>query len=255
MRHPALCVALLAVSAWLSACGGGGSQEAASASTGSSSGSSSGSVTDAGTGSSATSAGALSPTYTGQATYYGATGAGACSFDPSPGNLMVAAMNATDYAGSAACGEYVVVQGPKGSVTVRITDLCPECPKGNIDLSAEAFALIADPVQGRVPITWYVVPGNISGPVSYRYKEGSSRWWTGLQVRNHRLPITRLEILPTGASGWIDVQRLDYNYFVHPTAIAPGPLQVRITALGGTTLVDTLPEPQPGVVTQGSGQF
>jgi expansin (peptidoglycan-binding protein) len=208
---------------------------------------------ESGSGTATTSA--LSPTYTGQATFYGATGAGACSFDPSPGNLMVAAMNHTDYAGSAACGAYVTVHGPKGSVTVRITDVCPECPQGNLDLSAEAFALIADPIQGRVPITWHVVPGDVSGPVAYRYKEGSSRWWTALQVRNHRLPITRLEILPTGASAWIDVPRLDYNYFVHPTAIEPGPVQVRITARGGTTLVDTLPEPAPGLVVQGSGQF
>lgn len=252
MRHRALCVALLGLTTWLGACGGGGGQDGASAPAGSTSDAS----TDAGTGSTAAPTAAhLSPTYAGQATFYGATGAGACSFDPSPGDLMVAAMNTTDYAGSAACGEYVVVQGPRGSVTVRITDLCPECPAGNIDLSAEAFALIADPGQGRVPITWYVVPGDVSGPVSYRYKEGSSRWWTGLQVRNHRLPVARLEILPTGASAWIQVQRLDYNYFVHPTAIEPGPFQVRITAQGGDTLVDTLPEPQPGVVVQGSSQF
>ena len=41
----------------------------------------------------------------GQATYYDfADGSGACSFDPTPDDSMVAAMNAPDYAGSAACG-------------------------------------------------------------------------------------------------------------------------------------------------------
>jgi len=34
------------------------------------------------------------PIHTGIATYYYATGAGACGFAPSPGDLMVAAMNA-----------------------------------------------------------------------------------------------------------------------------------------------------------------
>lgn len=199
--------------------------------------------------------GALSPTYTGEGTFYGATGEGNCTFDASPGNLMVAAMNGPDYAGSAVCGEYVAVTGPKGSVTVRITDQCPECQSGDLDLSAEAFARIADPVAGRVPIRWHVVPGDVSGPVSYRYKEGSSRWWVAIQVRNHRLPITGLAIRPSGSADWIPVARTDYNYFVHPSAVASGPLQVRITALGGATLIDNLPEPSGGAVVAGAGQF
>lgn len=199
--------------------------------------------------------GALSPTFTGEGSFYGATGGGNCMFDPSPDNLLVAAMNAADYAGSAVCGEYVAVTGPKGSVTVRITDQCPECKKGDLDLSAEAFARIADPVAGRVPIHWAVVPGDVSGPVSYRYKEGSSRWWVAIQVRNHRLPVTALEIKPGGSSEWVAVPRTDYNYFVYPTAIATGPLQVRVTALGGVTLSDTLPEPVGGLQVAGTGQF
>ena len=198
---------------------------------------------------------ALSPTYTGEGTFYGATGQGNCSYDASPDNLMIAAMNHSDYAGSAACGEFVAVTGPKGKVTVRITDQCPECQPGDIDLSEQAFAKIADPVAGRVPISWYVVAGDVTGPVAYRYKEGSTRWWTAIQVRNHRLPITKLEILPNGATTWINVDRTDYNYFVYPTAIAAGPLQVRVTALGGATLLQTLPEPVGGLVVQGSGQF
>lgn len=199
--------------------------------------------------------GALSPTYSGEGTFYGATGEGNCSFDASPGNLMVAAMNGPDYAGSAVCGQYVAVTGPKGAVTVRITDQCPECKSGDLDLSESAFARIADPVAGRVPIRWQVVQGDVSGPVSYRYKEGSSPWWVAIQVRNHRLPVTGLEIKPNGSANWIAVARADYNYFVHPTAIASGPVQVRVTALGGATLIDTLPEPSGGVLTAGSGQF
>jgi len=191
----------------------------------------------------------------GDGTFYGATGEGNCSFDASPGNLMVAAMNHVDYAASAACGEYVAVTGPKGSVTVRITDQCPECASGDIDLSAQAFAAIADPTAGRVGITWQVVAGDVQGPVQYRYKEGSTRYWTAIQVRNHRVPIAKLEILPAGSSSWIDVPRMDYNYFVWPQAIAAGSLQVRVTGLTGETLLDALPEPQGGLLVDGQSQF
>jgi expansin (peptidoglycan-binding protein) len=238
-RTPLHGVALaLALGGTLAACGGGDAGAAA--------------ATDPG---GTTPPVVLSALRTGEATFYGATGAGNCSFDASPQDLMVAAMNQVDYAGAAACGEFVALTGPKGSVTVRIVDRCPECPAGNIDLSAEAFARIADPVAGRVPIRWQVVAGTVQGPVAYRYKEGSTRFWTAIQVRNHRLPITALAIRPAGASAWIEVPRLDYNYFVHPVEIAAGPLQVRITAAGGAQLIDTLPEPAGGTVTPGLAQF
>jgi len=219
---------------------------------------SSGTGSGAGSGSSASGGSAstvLGTTRTGDGTFYGATGEGNCSFDASPGNLMVAAMNHVDYAAGAACGEYVAVTGPKGSVTVRITDQCPECASGDIDLSTQAFATIADPAAGRVGITWQVVAGDVQGPVQYRYKEGSTRYWTAIQVRNHRVPIAKLEILPAGSSAWIEVPRTDYNYFVWPQAIASGSLQVRVTGLTGETLLDTLPEPQGGLLVDGQSQF
>ena len=74
------------------------------------------------------------------------------------------------------------VVGPKGAVTVRIVDLCPECNAGHLDLSREAFALIADLPQGRVDITWQVVSPDLPGPVAYHFKDGSNQWWTAVQV-------------------------------------------------------------------------
>jgi expansin (peptidoglycan-binding protein) len=51
----------------------------------------------------------------------------------------------------------VLVTGPKGSVKVRIVDLCPGCSHGDLDLSEEAFTTIASKSAGRVKITWHVV--------------------------------------------------------------------------------------------------
>ena len=68
---------------------------------------------------------------------------------PSPQDLMVAAMNAEEYDNAAYCGAYVHgVTGPKGEVTVRIVDLCPECRAGHLDLSQEAFAAYCRPAPG-----------------------------------------------------------------------------------------------------------
>lgn len=179
-----------------------------------------------------------SATYTGDGTYYDATGWGNCSIDPVPGDLMVAAMNNTQYYGSMLCGAYVEVSGPKGTIVVRIVDRCPECAPGDIDLSREAFALIADPVAGRVPISWKIVSPLLSGPIAYRFKEGSSQWWTAVQVRNHRNPIYKLEYLDDDGV-FREVPRELYNYFVEESGMGPGPYTFRVTDIYGHTLIDS----------------
>ncbi|HUQ55227.1 RlpA-like double-psi beta-barrel domain-containing protein [Lentzea sp.] len=63
-------------------------------------------------------------------------------------------MNVADYENSAACGAHVLVKANGKSITVRITNLCPApCRPGQLDLSAQAFAQLAPPVQGEIPVT------------------------------------------------------------------------------------------------------
>ncbi len=189
----------------------------------------------------------------GVATYYDADGSGNCSFDPSPRDLDVAAMDDAEYAGSAACGACVDVVGPKGEVTVRIVDRCPECERGHLDLSKQAFAAIADPSAGRVAITWQMVACNVTGNVVYHYKDGSSQYWTAIQVRNHRVPIQKLEWKSGGA--YVELPRQEYNYFVAQNGIGPGTVTVRITSIDGQVLTDTLPAPAPNLDAAGAAQF
>jgi expansin (peptidoglycan-binding protein) len=208
--------------------GGGGNGAGSATGSGAGSTSSGGPVTTCGD----------QPSFTGDGTFYGATGAGACSFDPSPNDLMVGAMNAVDWNGSAPCGACAHLKGPKGEVTIRVVDLCPECKHGDIDLSEEAFAKIADPVDGRVTINWQYVPCDVQGPIVYHFKEGSNQWWTAVQIRNHRHPIAKFE-WRSDDGAWHEVQRLDYNYFVEDKGMGPGPYTLRVTDTLGHVLEDT----------------
>lgn len=198
---------------------------------------------------------ATNPIHQGIATYYYATGAGACSFPATPSDLMVAAMNADEYNHAAYCGAFVQVTGPKGSVVVRIVDLCPECDAGHLDLSEQAFAAIANLPLGRVPITWQVVSPNLSGPIQYHFKDGSNQWWTAVQIRNHRNPIAKFEYRNAGGQ-WLTVPRTDYNYFVQTTpGMGAGPYTFRVTDSYGNLLADSgIPHVENGSV-NGSGQF
>ncbi|MEJ2578977.1 MAG: expansin EXLX1 family cellulose-binding protein, partial [Kineosporiaceae bacterium] len=147
------------------------------------------------------------PTYTGEGTFYGATGEGNCSYEASD-DRMIAAMNHADYENSQACGAHLAVSGPSGvTITVKVVDQCPECSPGDIDLSAEAFAKLADPSAGRIPISWTLLSPDLDTPVSYRYKEGSSQWWCGIQVRDHRNPVRSVEVQV--GSSWRNLPRKD----------------------------------------------
>ncbi|WP_330300509.1 expansin EXLX1 family cellulose-binding protein [Streptomyces sp. NBC_00503] len=185
----------------------------------------------------APSAGRIQPgaSYKGVATSYAAgDGNGACLFGPSD-DLMVAAMNTTDYESSRACGAYVRVRAANGaSITVRITNECPlPCAPGQLDLSQEAFAKLADPKLGRIPITWSLLSPQSSGALSIRYKTGSSRYWCAIQVIGHRNPVAGLEVRT--AAGWRKLPRTDYNYFLSADGSGCGGA-MRITDIYGEQL-------------------
>ncbi|NGO46175.1 expansin EXLX1 family cellulose-binding protein [Streptomyces ureilyticus] len=173
--------------------------------------------------------------YNGVATAYeAADGNGACLFGPSP-DLMIAAMNATDYETSRACGAHVLVRAANGkSITVRITNVCPlPCAPGQIDLSQQAFAKLADLKVGRIPITWKLLSPSTSDTISIRYKDGSSRYWCGIQAIGHRNPVARLEVRTSG--GWRQLPRTEYNYFLSDGGSGCGG-SIRVTDIYGEQL-------------------
>jgi expansin (peptidoglycan-binding protein) len=193
-------------------------------------------------------------TYSGDGTYYNGDGSGNCSF-PAGGSTMYAAMNNTDYGATAwACGAYVQATGPKGTVTVQIVDRCPECKTGDIDFSPQAFDLIANRVDGRVPISWHIVsaPATI-GNLQFVVKDGSNQWWIGIQVRQHANLITKLEAQVGGS--WQVLQRQQYNYFLAPSGLGVGPFTVRVTDFYGQQLVKSGITLSPTVVQTSTLQF
>ncbi|MBK7894157.1 MAG: hypothetical protein IPJ90_04550 [Anaerolineaceae bacterium] len=195
------------------------------------------------------------PVHTGDGTYYYATGEGNCAFDPSPQNMMIAALNHVDYANAAYCGAYIQVTGPQGSVMVRIVDQCANCPEGDVDLSVEAFAKIAPISAGRVPISWQFVSPPLDGPVQYYFKSDSHNYWMALQMRNHRNPIAKFEFW--NGSSFVEIPRASYNYYEIQSSGGPftSPFRFRVTDSFGNVLVDNNIPFSPGVAVNGSAQF
>lgn len=183
---------------------------------------------------------ALNTTYQGRATYYDAAnpagGRGFSGYDvPSSSNDLakVTAINNVQWNGSEASGGFLEVSGPKqregaAPIIVQVSDLLYERADG-LDLSAEAFAKIAEPVDGRVNIEYELIdPGN-NFRTAYGYTIGqgivvegipeSNPWYGAVRLNNHRYPVESIDLLTDGGNT-VPLERGDDNRFVINTDTA-----------------------------------
>lgn len=172
--------------------------------------------------------------YKGKASHYDAgRSGGSCSFPGPPANKLYVALGSAQYAGSAACGTYLDVTGPKGTVRVMVLDRCAGCTGNKIDLSRQAFARIADPAKGIVSVRYRaVVDPPLSGPLTFRVKRGASQWWFAVQIGNHGNPVRSVAVRRAG-SGWRAAKRQPDNYWVVDGGLGPGPYSIRVTDVYG----------------------
>lgn len=173
----------------------------------------------------------------GEGTFYDSiagTDSGNCSIFIPANDFMYCALNTIDYNNSNACGGYIEVFGPKGSVVLQVVDRCPECSEGDVDMTEQAFAIIDEPINGRIPITWKFVESPKQENIAIKFKEGSSKYHIEVQLSQIRYPITTLEYRDNGA--WIAMERRLYNFFVEPNGIEP-PMDLRATAITGDQLI------------------
>lgn len=177
--------------------------------------------------------------HTGDGTYYGGGYVGGCAMlDPVSTDYWIVAMNLADYNDAQLAGAYLEVTGELGTINMLVTDLLPEGKKGDLDLYVDAFPLIAPKEKGRVPVSWKIVPLDTAenAPVCYKWKEGTTEFWCGVQVRNHRYPITKLEYLNENGE-FVEIKRRPYNYF-ESMEMGKGPFTFRITDIYGQVIVD-----------------
>lgn len=196
-----------------------------------------------------------SGTVTGTATNYTlSSGSGNCSYTSPPSNGLFAALSPAEYAGGAACGQYIDVHGPNGTVRVQVTDQCPDCSYGHIDLSQGAFSQIAPLSAGEVPVTYDVVSSPpLTAPLSVTVKGGSSPYWLALLPANTGNPLSSVQVQDSGGN-WTTLTRSGYGYWLAPQGAGSGPFTVRMTDTAGNQA--TLPDVQlsPGQ-TQNTGTW
>ncbi|MEV7970494.1 expansin EXLX1 family cellulose-binding protein [Sphaerisporangium sp. NPDC088356] len=163
---------------------------------------------------------------------------GDCSLGGALLGDLVAAVSAEQYAGSAACGAYLDVTGPSGTVRVQVVDECASCAPGELDLSRSAFARVAGTDLGIALVSYHTVHNpEVPRPVAFRLKQGSSARWLAIQAIDHGNPLQRLEVLREGR--WQALSRDFDNYWVADRGLGSGPYTVRITDVYGQQVTAT----------------
>ena len=176
----------------------------------------------------------LGETYQGRATFYdaanpagGKVAGGYDNLSSGDARAGITAINNIQWNGSEAAGGFLEVSGPnqrEGAepITVQIADLLYERADG-LDMSAEAFAKVADPVSGVVNIEYKLVgPGDdFQTPYGYTIGDGivvesisgANPWYGAIRLNNHRYPVESVEMLKEGG-GTVPLQRGEDNRFV-----------------------------------------
>lgn len=172
----------------------------------------------------------------GRATHYslgpgGRTTNGDCSLPAIPAGRLYVAVGPAAYAGGAACGTYLDVTGPRGTVRVEVADLCHECDGTHLDLSEEAFRAVGDFDAGIIPISWAPVAAPTVPPLAFRLKEGSSAYWAAIQVVDAGTELRSVEVRV--GTRWVPLSRTSYGYWLAASGLGAGPYTVRVTDVTG----------------------
>jgi expansin len=185
----------------------------------------------------------------GEATHYVLTpGDGNCSYPGLPNGGLFVALSPGEYDGSAACGSFIEVTGPDGSVTAEVVDQCPPCQAGHADLSEAAFERIAPLAAGEVPVTYHtIVDPPLPGPLSVLVKTGSNPYYLALLPIGAGNPVASVQVSSPGG-GWQSLTRTTYGYWLASGGAGAGPFTVRLTDTEGHQATLTGITLSPGVV-------
>jgi expansin len=168
-------------------------------------------------------------------------GVGSCSFGPLAAGGLYVSLGSAQYAGGSACGSYLEVSGPRGSVRAEVVDECPGCADGGIDMSEAAFSRIASPDAGTAQVSYRVVRDpRLPGPVELRVAPSASAAWLAVQVINNGNPLSSVQVTPLGRGAkarWQSLVLDPDDYWAVPAGDGPGPFAFRITDVFGHQIV------------------
>jgi hypothetical protein len=172
-------------------------------------------------------------------------------------DVMPIAISTVDYDGSLSCGMCIEYKGngdgsgddPISTTTWQkaiVVDACPGCASGDIDLAENG--------DGRWGVNWRAVECDVgTGNLEYTFYTGNHDWWVKMQVRNHKVPVYKVEMLDrmpetpnskTYSGDYVDMIRTIDNHFLADSDNMTRPyshkMKFRITSIYGEVVEEEI---------------
>lgn len=188
--------------------------------------------------------------YNGDATGYGGgepnSGVnGYCGFTELP--KFHVALNAQQWNNSLDCGRCVsILYKDSPPVTAMVTNFCPECKSGDLDLHADLYSALIKQSPGREKIKWdFVNCPNSMIEENIKLKVHSiNYYWLAITPVSMKCGIAKMEI--SFDSEWIEMDRNDDStnkknkmnglYFIYHNFVK-SPFQLRLTSMAGDIII------------------
>lgn len=153
------------------------------------------------------------------------------------------------------CDACVVVKTAKGkSVIAQVVTTGETQGPNDLDLSQPAFDAIN---TGEYPrnMTWELVKCPHGGKLQYQFQTEANPYWTSLWVRNGRMPIKTVEVKSANHATFTPLTRGTDGTLTDASGFGDGAFTLRVTAVDGQVITDTMPKIAPGQVVDSSSQF
>lgn len=180
----------------------------------------------------------------GDATAYGGSIGGFCGFKKVP--KFHVALNAQQWNNSLDCGRCVSISYKDSTpVTAIISDICPECKHGDLDLYTDLYGELIKQSPGREKISWdFVNCPNSMIEENIKLKVHSiNYYWLAITPIEMKCGIAKMEIM--FENEWIEMDRNDDNtnkknkmnglYFIYHNFIKT-PFQLRLTSMASDVI-------------------
>jgi expansin (peptidoglycan-binding protein) len=142
------------------------------------------------------------------------------------------------------CGACIRVKGERDVAVFRVTEHCAEADcgtKAKILLTPKAMLRVSGRSSGYSSVTWEIVEcPNMSSNLQYRITAQSMPFFISFQVLNPRYPVIQVEV-NTRAGFVIAKPNLSKSFTATGSILIP--LEIRITDVNGSKVIDTIPNP------------
>lgn len=165
----------------------------------------------------------------------------ACSY--SYLETKTAAVSAASSAGQCgACLEIVRADGGSGRTVAVVTDNCPQCAPGDVDLSPAAFIDVGPLSEGRIAGVARVIDCPPAGDPFVTVQSGSNPFFVALVVERAARAIASVELRDSSTTTFMPMSLGPSNrYQAVPMGGLTLPLTLRITDAIGAVRTVTLP--------------